>query len=148
MKTKKMLLSALCAALLVGFFSCDKDNDDDNSPTTYTVADVWVGTYTVDQLPAQGALEYNFFIKPNGTLVTQSKGANAATYYAAGTWTLTADTLRCTYTTINFPNAQVTQTSKFAFNSSNGKLTSGTWKDGAGGSNFTGTYTLERANKD
>ena len=140
MKKSLLLLSVVSVMIL----SCNKD--DDPSPKTYNVTGLWIGTFKVDQLSI-AALPYNYIIKPDGSMLTDGKGADGKTYYSAGTWTLDGDTLRSTYTTINFAGPAVTQSSKFYFNKSQGTLTNGTWKDGANGSNYTGTYpTMVRVN--
>ena len=123
-------------------FSCSKD-DDNQTNVTYNVPGLYMGTYTVDQVPAQGSLAYSFVIQPDATMITEGKAGNGATYYSAGTWTLSQDTLRCTYSTINFPSVTVTQSAKFYFNKNDGSLTSGTWKDVTNGTN-SGTYTMSR----
>jgi hypothetical protein len=131
---KKFLLISIISLTV---FSCDKDNEQN---TPQNVKGLWIGTYTVDQLPAQGALYYSLIVKPDGSLLTEGKGGNGTTYYSVGTWTLVGDSLKCSHTSINAPPPQVSQTLKFFFNSSNGTLSSGTWKDGANGSNYTGTF--------
>lgn len=136
MKTKLLLLATISSLLVLT--SCDKD--DDNGPENNNPHGLWIGTYNVDQLPAAGNMYYSFIIKPNGTVLTEGVGANGSTYYSQGTWILDGDTLRSTYTTINFPNVTVTQSAKFYFNSSDRTLSSGTWKDGANGSNYTGRF--------
>ena len=118
--------------------SCEKEVD--SPPVTHSVEGLWIGTYTTDQFPQYGSLYYSFIIKPGGKLLTEGKASNGATYYSAGTWTLNSDTLRCTYTTINFPDVAVTQSAKFVFNSSEGTLTAGTWKDEENGSDYTGKF--------
>jgi hypothetical protein len=133
----------LIAILVIISFSCSKDNDDNQNNVIYTAPGLYMGTYTVDQVPAQGSLFYSFIIQPDATMVTEGRGGNGATYYSAGTWTLTQDTLRCTFSTINFPSVTVTQSAKFYFNKNDGSLTSGTWKDVTNGTN-SGTYIMTR----
>lgn len=132
---RKILLISIISLVS---FSCNKDDDGQNTPQN--VKGLWEGTYTIDQLPAQGALYYSFIIKTDGIMLTEGKGGNGISYYAAGTWNLIGDSLNCSFTSINAPPPQVTQSAKFFFNSSNGTLSSGTWKDGANGSNYTGTF--------
>ena len=119
-------------------FSCTKENADTTKP--HHLPGLWIGTYTTDQFPQQAPLYYSFIIKPDGTLLTEGKVSNGTTYYSSGAWTLNGDTLRCTYTTINFPNVKVTQSAKFFYNASAGTLTSGTWRDELNGSNYTGKF--------
>lgn len=135
MKTNIIRLVALISILT----SCTKDNND--TPTNYQVPDLWIGSYTVDQLPSLSPLEYSFSIKPDGTMTSEGKGADGNTYYSAGTWSQTGDTVRCSYTTLNFSQGPpVTQSAKFYFEKSTGKLLNGTWRDEANGSNYTGKF--------
>ena len=133
---RNLKLFALLFGLVI--LSCTKD-DDDNT-TNFTVTGLWIGTYTTDQFPQNPPLYQNFVIKPDGKMLTEGKVGSGATYYSAGTWTLVNDTLRCTYTTINFPNVTVTQSAKFYYNKANGTLSSGTWRDEQNGSNYTGKF--------
>ena len=135
MKTSSFLIATL--ALFLSLSSCTKDED---TPESFDPPGMWIGTYTLDQLPAAGAMYYSFIIKPDGNLLTEGVGANGSTYYSKGTWVLVGDSLKCNYTTINFPGPQVSQSAKFHFNSTSRTLSSGTWKDGANGSNYTGTF--------
>jgi hypothetical protein len=133
----KIIITTLLAVILL---SCSKDNDDNN--VTYAVPGLYMGSYTVDQVPAQGSLFYSFIIQPDATMITEGKGGNGNTYYSAGTWTLSQDTLKCTFSTINYP-ITVTQTAKFYFNKNDGSLSSGTWKDVTNGTN-SGTFSMTR----
>lgn len=139
MKTSLLLLLSLATSGIFITLSCTPEHE--NPTTTYLAPDLWIGTYTVDQLPAQQPLSQVFAIKPDGKLLAEGKGANGLSYYSAGTWTLTGDSLKCTYTSLNAPGAQVTQTAKFFYNPSTGKLSDGTWKDIANASN-TGKFPV------
>lgn len=139
MKLTKIFTPLLFALLLsITFLSCEKECPVE--PKINTVPGIWIGTYTVDQVPEQPALYFSFHFKPDNTLLTEGKGGNGATYYSQGTWALNGTDLTCTYSSINFPNVTVTQSSKFTFNPASDTLSSGTWKDLTGGSNFTGKY--------
>ena len=134
-------MKAMLTLVLLVFVSTScKKNCDPPPPATHTVTGLWIGTYTTDQFPERAPLYYSFIIKPDGKLLTEGKVFGGETYYSRGTWTLSADTLKCTYTTINFPNVTVTQSARFVYNSSTGTLTSGTWKDELNGSNYTGKF--------
>lgn len=120
----KKILSVLVITLFL--ISCKKDCD---TPTpTYPIEGLWIGTYTVDNLPSQGSLYYSFIIKPNGEVLTEGKGGDGVTYYAAGTWELTDNTFTATYTSINFKGLPVQQSATATF-SNTGTLTNGTWED-------------------
>jgi hypothetical protein len=102
---------------------------------------LWIGTYTVDQVPAQGALYYSFIFKPDNTLITEGSGGDGNLYYSRGTWTLSGSVINCTLTTLNFPIVTVGQTAKFTFNAKSDSLSAGTWKDVSVGTN-TGKFQL------
>jgi hypothetical protein len=131
-------LVAFTFLFAINGFSCTKEKTD--TTKVHNLPGLWIGTATTDQFPQQAPLYYSFIIKPDGTLLTEGKVSNGNTYYSRGTWTLNRDTLRCTYTTINFPNVTVTQSAKFVYNSSAGTLQSGTWRDEQNGSNYTGAF--------
>jgi hypothetical protein len=121
------------------FAACEKDCAIE--PETNTVPGLWIGTYTVNQVPAQGALYYSFIFKPDGKVLTEGKGGNGASYYSQGTWTLTGNEINCSYTSINFPGVTVTQSAKFTFSASSDSLSAGTWTDVSGGVN-SGKFQL------
>ncbi len=147
---RKSLVLIVSLAFLTFVSSCEKNDDNDTDNTTCPappLAGLWIGSYTVNQLPSAGTIPMNFIFKPDGKLVTESKGADGRTYYSAGTWTLSGTTLNCTYISINFSGPQVTQSANFTFNSANTTLSGGTWADVANGSNYTGTFpTMARVN--
>lgn len=130
----------IAAFIVICIYSCSKDGE---TTATFEVPGIYMGTYTVDQVPAQGSLFYSFIIQPDATMITEGKGSNGSTYYSAGTWTLAQDTLRCTFSSVNFPGVTVTQSAKFYFNKNDGALSSGTWKDVVNGT-FSGTYSMVR----
>jgi hypothetical protein len=142
MKTKLVAFALLF--LSVANFSCTKDNE----PNTYQVAGLWIGTYTVTQLPQQTPLFYSFAIKPDGKILVEGVGANGKTYYSAGTWALNGTTFTTTYLSINYDGGggQVTQSATTTYNSA-GTMT-GTWTDTANpnGGSLSGTLTLSRVN--
>lgn len=142
MKTKLLPLLLLCAAFLN--FSCSKDNDD----PTYQVAGLWIGTYTVTQLPQQQPLYYSFSIKPDGRVLTEGVGADGNRYYSTGTWTLNGNLFTATYTSINYSGAPVTQSATLTYQNS-GTMTNGTWTDvvNPNGGSLSGTIpTMARVN--
>jgi hypothetical protein len=142
MKTK--LLSLLLIYAVVLNFSCSKDKDN----PTYQVAGLWIGTYTVTQLPQQQPLYYNFSVKPDGKILTEGVGADGKTYYAKGTWTLTGNIFTATYTSINYNGSQVTQSATLTYDKS-GNMTNGTWTDviNPNGGSLSGAFnTMARVN--
>lgn len=140
MKIAKHFIPVTTLLLLAVLFSLSCKKECEVVTETNTVLGLWIGTYTVNQVPAQGALYYSFIFKPDGKVLTEGKGGNGATYYSQGTWTLTGNEINCTYTSINFPTT-VTQSAKFTFTPSSDSLSAGTWMDLIGGSN-TGKFQL------
>jgi hypothetical protein len=128
--------------LLLSFISI-KSCEKINNACDCKLEGLWFGTYSVDQVPQQGKLPYNFIFKPDGTLVTEGNGGDGVTYYSSGTWQLNGDQLNCTYTTINFPYGEVVQSASFIFNIQNCELKNGKWKDEKVG-NYSGSYSLNR----
>ena len=133
------LFSMLFIALTI-IISCKKDCPV--ATTSNIVPGLWIGTYTVDQVPGQGALYYSFIFKPDSKVLTESKGGDGVTYYTQGTWSLNGSDLTCTYTSINFPSANITQSAKFTFTASSDSLSAGTWKDVSGGGTYTGKFQV------
>ena len=141
MKTNKLLYLVLM--LLVGITACDKEKDDNtpDTPTTYEPHGLWIGTYTITQLPSMGSKYYSFVIKPDGKVLTEGVGADGNTYYSKGTWALVGDSVKATIVSINQPvGPPVTQYTSFYFNKNTRTSTGGTIRDGANGSNYTGTF--------
>jgi len=135
---KSIVLFTIFFIALTGNMACKKD-----CPVPVTnniVPGLWIGTYTVDQVPAQGALYYSFIFKPDNKLLTESVGGNGVTYYTQGSWTLSGSDLTCTYSSINFPGTTITQSAKFTYTASSDSLSAGTWKDVAGGGTYTGKF--------
>lgn len=126
-----MKLFAGMLALCFAAFSCTKeDNDPPPAPEkVYQLPGLYIGTYTVTQLPGLTPLRYVFAIEPDGTVTTEGLGADGKTYYHQGTWTLTDSTFKATYTTINRTSSVVTQSCVMTFHKKEGTLTDGTWKD-------------------
>ena len=122
MRLKKLYL--IGALSLFCIFSCTKDKI-----TTYPVPGLYLGTYTVDNLPAQGALSYSIVVNPDGSLITKVKGGDGNNYYSDGTWTMTGTEFKGTISTfVKYNGDPVTQSITATF-SNDGKLTNGVWKD-------------------
>ena len=129
-------------SLLLSFFSvksCEKKTNNCDCK----LEGIWEGTYTVDQIPGQGKLEYNLILKTDGTLIAEGKGNDQISYYSSGSWILKGSELTCNFRTINFPYAEVSQTASFNFDINSCKLTNGRWKDIKEGSN-TGSFNLNK----
>lgn len=136
-------MKRIIAALFILTFIAACDKDESCPVPTYQIAGLWTGTYTVDQLPSQGNLYYSLIVKPDGTLLTESKGGDGKTYYASGTWTLNGAVF--SYTIMAF-HVDIQQGGTLTY-SSEGKLSSGTWKNINNSPTQSGTFpTMNRVN--
>lgn len=149
LKMKKFFLPTAITLLFsaIQILGCTKDEENDpEEPKTHEVPDLWIGTYTVDQVPAQAPLFYCLALKPDGKVISEGRGGNGISYYSTGTWNVTGDSVKITTTTLTSPSGTITQNLKFHFNKTNGKMTGGTWKDQSGASN-SGTFpAMDRVN--
>ena len=139
MRTK--LQSILTGILLLGLLSCSKDKDP--APVTpSSIEGLWIGTYTVDQTPSAGQQYFSYAIKPDGTMISDSKNIGVQNL-CIGTWTLTGTNFSSSYHVIygDGQNLDITQTSTATFDKT-GKL-SGTWANDDAG-HYTGTFTMTR----
>jgi len=141
---KKLLLSAVSILALTIFVlssqtSCKKETitntvTDTVYQCTTTINGLWVGTYSVTSLPAQGQLFYSLIVYPDGSLLYKAKGGDGNFYYAKGTWTLSGNTFAGTVVSFNTP--AVTQTVTATYSATAGTLTNGTWADVANSGNL------------
>lgn len=146
---KKILLSSLVLAafaftsILFQMTSCKKAEAQTTTPGNFPIEGLWVGTYTVDGQPGLGNQFFSFSIKPDGTMVNDTKGAGQQ-HLAPGTWSLTGTTLTCTFTCVygTPANVGVTEATTLTWDKT-GKLT-GTWRNVP--ASGTGTITLTRIN--
>jgi hypothetical protein len=146
---KKLLLSSMVLAvfavscLLFQMVSCKKAQAQ--TAATYPVQGLWVGTYTFDGQPGLGEQYFSFVIKPDGTMINDTKFSNQQ-HLSVGTWSLNGNILSCTFTNI-YGIAQTIgtpQTSTATWDNK-GKLTSGIWRN-TGSTGGSGTFTLARVN--
>jgi hypothetical protein len=121
---RKLFFSILLAAGLFIFAGCEKDNDPPNS----SIQGLWTGYYTVEGEPARGQQYFSFVIKPDGTLINDSKGDNIQ-HLSIGTWTLSGEaftaTTTCVYGHPSNIGIQETHTATFK----NGKFSDGVWSN-------------------
>ena len=144
MKTKISL--TIVSFIFVLILSCTKETTTIPTPCptpTYPIQGLWIGTYSVDQLPSQAPQYFSYVIKPDGTIICESVGASQK-YYSAGTWTITGTAFTSTYTSFSYPSGQgpATQTASATYDNS-GKLTTGIWRNSPISS---GTFTMTRVN--
>lgn len=122
---KFILTASLAMMLILPQFGCEKDSDP---PKSSKIEGLWIGYYTVDGQPSVGQPYFSFIIKPDGTLINDTKGENQQ-HLAIGTWNLTGDsfsaTTNCVYGLSVNIGIQETHTATFK----NGSFTSGTWQN-------------------
>jgi len=111
---------------------------------TPSINGLWIGTYSVNGNASAGQQYADLIIKPDGTLIYESLGANQE-HLATGTWTLSGTLLTCTSTAVYGINSNigVAQTFTFQFNKTNGTLTSGIWSNNS--IVGSGTFSLTKA---
>ena len=125
MKIKTLFLVASC--MMLGLISCTKDP----APSNYPIAGLYLGTYTVDNIPSQPALFYSIVAYPDGSVITKGKGGDGNDLYASGNYTLSGTTFTATINSFVKSNngIPVTQSITATYNASKGTLSNGTWKD-------------------
>ena len=133
--------SILTGILLLGLLACSKDNDP---VTDAKIEGLWIGTYSVDGFPNLGQQYFSYVIKPDGTLINDTKSNNNQNL-CVGTWALTGTTLTATYEVVygEAANIGIEQLSTATWEKS-GKLT-GTWQNPINASQ-KGTFTVTRVN--
>lgn len=132
----KTPLIVLLSTLMLTFFSCKKD---DVPAPTYPIQGLWVGKYgSGTATPTSG---YSMVVEANGK-VTVADGDNiSSSTKASGTWTLTGDVFKATYTYSGGGSTFSIQ----ATWSNSGKLTNGTWGPGTTPTG-NGTWFMDRVN--
>ena len=146
MKQKSTKLIAFLLAftsLTMGLASCEKDSNDQD-PTPASIEGLWIGSYAVDGYPGAGLRYFSFIIKPDGTVINDTKAENQQ-HLSIGSWTLTGDLFECTATCVyGLPvNMGVTETHTATFDKANGTMTNGVWKN-VPPLNGSGTFTLTK----
>lgn len=139
-----LIVSVFLSILIFPIGSCSKENTPANTAGAYPIEGLWIGTYKVDGRTDFGEQYFSFAIKPDGTMVADTKGANVQ-HLSTGTWTLNGTTLACTFTCvygISF-NVGIVENTTATWDKA-GKLT-GTWKNVAPLTG-SGTFTLTRVN--
>ena len=123
--------------------SCKKEAKA--QPTTPTIQGLWIGTYKVDGQADLGEQYFSLIIKPDGTMIADTKGQNLQ-HLAPGTWSLTGTALTCTFTCVyGLPsNIGIKEISNATWDKT-GKLT-GTWKNDPVTPEGSGTITLTKVN--
>jgi hypothetical protein len=133
---KRSLNLLVVLLLIVTVTSCKKEK----APApTYPVEGYWVGKYgNGTSTPASG---FSMVVEAGGK-VTVADGDNiTSSSKAAGTWTVTGNVFKATYTYANGGSTFTIQANW----SNDGKLTSGTWGSGTNVSG-NGTWFMDRKN--
>lgn len=132
---KKVLMSAIVLivfsfAIILFQISCKKGALADTK-TPPTIKGLWAGSYTVDDQAGWGEQYFSLIIKPDGTMITDSKGAGQQ-HLAPGTWTLKNDTLKCDFTCVYgiSSNVGIEEKTVAVVDKATGKLV-GKWKNAA-----------------
>ena len=134
---KYLLSGILCLTLALGMVSCKKD---DCPAPTYPIEGLWIGKYgSGTNTPSAG---FSMVIEPGGK-VTVADGDNITTSSkAAGTWTLTDNVFKATYTYTDNGGSTFSIQANW---SNDGKLTGGTWGSGTN-TTGSGTWFMDRKN--
>jgi hypothetical protein len=133
---KKQLLAVMALVMMISFSACKKDE----CPTpTYPVEGLWAGKYgNGTATPTSG---YSMVVEAGGK-VTVADGDNiTSSTKASGTWTLTGNVFKATYTYSGGGSTFSIQANW----SNDGKMTSGTWGPGATPTG-SGTWFMDRKN--
>ena len=129
---KKLFFASLVLCFV--FTSCKKESNP-----AYSLEGYWVGKYgSGSAAPTSG---YSMLIEPGGVLTVADGSTISSSSKAIGTWTLTGNTFKATYT---YQNGGSTFSIQANFSNS-GKLTDGTWGSGSNVSG-SGTWYMDRKN--
>lgn len=126
------------------FVGCDKS---DSTPSeTHSIQGLWIGTYSTNGQSTNTDTYYSFIIKPGGSLLVETRFLNQQEF-ATGTWTLSGNTLSCSFTYVYAAAGHVgTAQSATATWDNSSKLTSGTWVNVTPSNGVTGTFSLTKIN--
>jgi hypothetical protein len=126
-------LVALTSVLLLS--SCKKDTP----APTYPVEGLWVGKYGSGT--AEPSFGYSMVVEAGGTLTVADGASITASAKAAGTWTLTGNVFKATYTYSGGGGTYSIQGNW----SNDGKMVTGTWGPNATPTG-SGTWFMDRKN--
>jgi hypothetical protein len=146
----KIIKGTSIAVLALLFFNgCKKDDAVAPTPATtstnFPIEGLWIGTYTQNGQPVLGERYFSLAIRPGGTMISDGKVGTTDSNLSTGTWTLTGDTLKCSFTCVyGLPaNVNVLQAYKAVWDHT-GKLT-GNWNNFLSPSS-SGIINLQRVN--
>lgn len=136
-----MLIAAFSLSQLMGCEKCDSTPSEPHS-----IQGLWIGTYATNGQSTNTDTYYSFIIKPGGSLLVETRFLNQQEF-ATGTWTLSGNTLACSFTYVYAAAGHVgTAQNATATWDNSGKLTSGTWVNTNPSNGVTGTFTLTKIN--
>jgi hypothetical protein len=134
---KSLFFAVLAAATIFIGTSCKKT---ETVTPTYPIEGYWVGKYgSGTATPTSG---YSMVVEPGGVLTVADGSTITSSSKASGTWTLTGNTFKATYT---YSTPGGSTFSIQATWSNDGKLTNGTWGSGTNASGL-GTWYMDRKN--
>ncbi len=139
----RLFLIFIAAMFCLQITSCKKD--DTPKPGTHIIQGLWIGLYSVDGHPETTPEYFSFVIKPDGTIINDTKALNQQ-HLNIGTWTLAGDSsFSCTTTCVyGLPNnIGVVENHTAKFSKSAGTLSNGVWKN-VPPLNGSGTFTLTK----
>lgn len=120
------------STLLFQLTSCEKADAQNNNcpPVTHTIEGLWVGTYTIDTEPGLGSQYWNLVIKPDGTMVNETRYTGTQ-HFNVGTWQMSGDTLICDFTGVyGLPqHIGISERATAIFDADAGTLTFGRWEN-------------------
>ncbi len=132
---KKLFIPVLLAFVLAT--SCKKD---DTPTPTYPLEGFWVGKYgSGAATPSSG---YSMVVESGGTLTVADGAIFSSASKGTGTWTLTGNVFKATYTYSTPGGSTFTIQANW---SNDGKMTSGTWGSGSSPTG-SGTWFMDRKN--
>lgn len=131
---KKLFTVVAVLSLMLTFTSCKKEKDP-----VHTIEGYWVGKYgNGSATPASG---YTMLVEAGGVLTIADGSTISSSSKAVGTWTMTGNVFKATYT---YQNGGATFSIQANFNNT-GKLSDGTWGSGSNVSG-SGTWYMDRKN--
>jgi hypothetical protein len=136
---KQLLAGIVCLVLTMSFISCKKESTPEPPKPTYPIEGYWVGKYgSGTGTPTSG---FSMVVEPGGKITIADGDNITLSSKATGTWTLTGNVFKATYTYSGGGNTFTIQANW----TNDGKCTSGTY---GSGSNPTGggTWYMNRHN--
>ena len=145
---RKLLMGSIAltifAAAIAIFQIASCKKADAQPPSTTSIEGLWIGSYTIDGQPNSGQQFFSFVIKPDGTVINDTKEANQQ-HLSIGAWTLTGDTLTCTTTCVygSESNMGITENHTAIFDKTKGTISNGVWKN-VPPLNGSGTFNITK----